>query len=170
MTEEKKFYAEYEADNIMNPLNIALVDAIKAEQPESVFEFGCGTGKHLRELPMPSIGVDISQKNITKAYTLRVNTEREKYLVGDERLIPSIRAELSFTCSVICHMKPEDAEKAVRWMQRNSKVVILAETQETPSKFYWNHDYAKWGFHPSGGWESPGNHCFYRIWKWRPLS
>jgi len=162
----KEYYRNYLADDVMNPLNLKLVELIKNEKPEWVIEFGCGIGKHLwalEEAGFETLGFDISQTNIDEC---RKRKPHQNIICSDEKILRSIAdSDIIFTCSVLCHI-PDVSEIIEQFKRIAKKKIIIAETQETPSEFYYYHDYEALGFTFTGHeFISPGNNCLYKIWE-----
>ncbi|AIF82789.1 Methyltransferase domain [Candidatus Nitrososphaera evergladensis SR1] len=145
----KAFYKKYVADGNVYPLNHELVNTIMSFEPSSVFEFGCGVGKNLvllRDKGVKSIfGIDISEAAIKKAKEKGINALR-----ADERHLSKVQpCDVAFTCSVLDHV--ENIDKIMEQLKRIAqKAVVLMETNDTPAKFYYPHDYESYGFVKTG--------------------
>lgn len=145
----REFYKNYNNGTDMLKLNWDIIDLILQENPNSVFEFGCGTGKilyHLLQMnpSLDILGNDISQKAI--------NTGKDIFgldiINSDESLLARIennRYDVVFTCSVLNHIP--DIDYIVPHLQRISKkTVFLAECQQKTHDYFFPHNYKKFGF------------------------
>lgn len=167
----KEFYRTYLADNTTGPLNDHLATLILSEDPNHVFEFGCGTGKNLRMVNAPRIGLsgmDVSLINITYA---TVYSPGIMFAIGDESYLRNLcNFDVVFTCSVLDHIERVDGIIS-EFKRICNKVVYLAETVESPGPHYFPHDYESFGFKKVGfTWvsEKPhGDGATYYIWQWR---
>lgn len=169
----KYYYKRYTANDIILPLNKMLVDQIISLNPQSVIEFGCGTGKNLNLLRNERkdtrlFGLDISKKAIKIAqtkYHLDVVCATEDYLSG----VPDKSFDVGFTCSVLDHI--EDIDGIVAELKRICmRGIVIAETNDVVAKFYYAHDYAKYGFKKKEGYQYQsrkpiGNGATYEIWQ-----
>ena len=145
----KAFYKKYLADGKAYPLNHELVRTIMSFEPSNVFEFGCGVGKNLlllREKGVESVvGIDISEGAVKKARENGLKATK-----ADETYLSSLSSfDVAFTCSVLDHI--ENVNKIVGELKRISrKGVVLMETNDTPAKYYYPHDYESYGFVKTG--------------------
>jgi SAM-dependent methyltransferase len=165
MTEAKGFYRTYLADDNTGTLNGKLAELIRLEHPQSVFEFGCGTGKNLRMLG-PSIvtcGLDVSPMNIIVANT---RNDRPFVIIGDETHLGHLHSfDVAFTCSVLDHI--ELISKVVADLKNLAKIVYLAETNDVPGQYYYPHSYEEFGFTKIKDFEWTGDDgAKYYIWRW----
>jgi SAM-dependent methyltransferase len=164
----KRFYEDYLADNGISPLSEELLRLIKQDKPNSVLEFGCGTGKHLKALPSihKKFGIDLSLINIIHG---NVKNGLHYLFLGDEDILTKLQdIDVVFTCSVLDHI--EKIDSIIQHMKRiANKTIYLAETLDTPHGLYYAHDYDKFGFKETGfKWVSPkpeGDGATYQIWK-----
>lgn len=146
-----------------------LVAEVLGYKPDSVFEFGSGTGKHLtllRDLaPNADLcGLDISFVNITHAHD---KNSLQFLIKGDERLLCRLRNfDVVITCSVLCHIP--DIEQIVSELRRIcNKGLLIAETTDVKGEFYYPHDYEAYGFTDTGiSWLSPANKANYKIYRY----
>lgn len=145
----KAFYKKYVADGNVYPLNLELANTIMSFSPSSVFEFGCGVGKNLELLRKKGLqlgfGIDISAEAVKKAKEKGVNAVQ-----GDENYLPKVQpCDVAFTCSVLDHV--ENIDKIMEQLKRiGLKAVVLMETNDTPAKFYYPHNYESYGFIKTG--------------------
>ncbi len=118
---------------------------------ESVFEFGCNAGRHLkqlRKLKMDVYGIDLNKKAIYGGQALwELNIE-----LGDEsflKKIPNSSYDACITISVLNHI--ENIHQVVEELKRIAKkYIIICETNTkdnnaTKSPWYI-HDYKIMGF------------------------
>jgi len=164
----KEFYRNYEADLVMNPLNLKLMELIENERPYRIFEFGCGIGKHLdcwQTYGMAASGIDISQKNIDK---IKERNTLLNVLCGDETILHTIESkDIVFTCSVLCHI-PEIDEIIQQFKRIANHKIFIAETNDIAEPYHYPHDYESYGFTKvSEAFISPGNGLTYFIWEWK---
>jgi ubiquinone/menaquinone biosynthesis C-methylase UbiE len=185
----KQTYSLYIADDTLSPLSYALIEEIRKENPLIVLDYGAGSGKHcniLQKAGIETICVDISMMNIVRAHA---KYELPNLICSDERILKVIKdVDVLFTCSCMDHI--EKIDMIIDEFKRIARVVILAETQDTPGEFYFNHDYESYGFKKvresievtckdSAGseylngeiysWTSEppeGDGATYHIWKW----
>jgi SAM-dependent methyltransferase len=163
----KKFYRDHLADDSISPLSEELLLLIKQQRPNSVLEFGCGTGKHLKALPNVNkkFGIDVSLMNIIHG---NVKNGLDYLFLGDEDILPKLQdIDVVFTCSVLDHIENIDAI-IVEMKRIAQRAIYLAETLDTPTQFYYPHDYESYGFQKTGfKWVSEhGDGAVYQIWKW----
>lgn len=168
----KDFYKSYLADDGISELNKQLVATILEFRPSSVFEFGCGTGKNLALLRQDENikslgGVDISPMGIL---TANIRHGLGNVAIGDESFLNHCKNyDVVFTCSVLDHI--ENIAEIIRNFKRiSNRAIVLAETNDTPAKFYYPHDYEILGFQKLDySWTSPkpeGDGATYHIWVW----
>lgn len=167
--EPKSFYATYHANNELCEIDELLIDEALKENPESVFDFGTGTGKNLKRIqelnPKVNVcGLDMSFLNIIHA---RAKNSIPFLIIGDEWFLCRLRNfDVVITCSVLCHIKDirliiEDLKQIAK------KSIIIAETTDNGGEFYYHHNYESYGFTDLGLMSySSGNNCNYRIYKY----
>lgn len=142
----KEFYRNYQADNIIDDLDRELVGQVISFNPESVFEFGSGSGKNLKLIKeySPEIetwALDISIINVFQSHINGADCS----IRGDERHIPERKFDVVFTCSVLDHIG--DIHNIIGAFQEiATKAIILAETNSELGEFYYQHDYESYGF------------------------
>lgn len=144
----KEYYRKYVADDETKEIHKTLAKMIMAETPNSVCEFGCGTGKNLRMLNVDDkIGIDVSEEAIKIAKAKGVFA-----IVGDETELfkfPAGRFDVIFTVSVLDHIP--NVEVIISEFKRVAKkAIFLLETNDVPFKFYYPHDYESYGFKNTG--------------------
>lgn len=161
----KTFYSTYQADDTVSPIAEDMMTLINQDGCVHAFEFGMGTGKHLRRLNEKGIstfGIDISILNCIKAQGNMMGIA-----FGDETYLRHIcNFDCVFTVSVLDHI--EDIDDIVQELKRiANKVVYLIETTDTPGEFYYPHNYLDWGFVRLGlSWESHGDGATYNLYTW----
>lgn len=161
----KQFYKTYQADDTLSELSETLCTLIHKENPVHAFEFGCGTGKHLRRLrnkEIATFGLDISILNCLKA-----QMDMDGIVYGDETYLRHlVNFDVVFTVSVLDHI--EEIGGIVQELKRiANKAVFLAETIDPIGEFYFTHDYSRYGFEILPyGWVSDGDGATYHIYKW----
>lgn len=163
----KKFYRNYVADNVINPINETLLEYISKLEPKSVIEFGSGQSKHLSVLQKNGIscfGLDISFQNLIHAH---VKGNCDNLALGDEAWLSHLRGfDVAFTCSVLDHIP--DIKSVVFNLKRCASHVICMETHEIPGEYYYEHNYAEYGFVDTGIKAiASGNKCEYTLWHWK---
>lgn len=176
----KEYYRRYLADDSLQELNHKLVEEILKFDPASVFEFGMGTGKNLNlfknnvcsysESNIVTFGIDISP--------IAVLTSMTKYSldfvgIGDEtKLVNFTNFDCVFTCSVLDHVEDKEFKLIITNFKRIAKkAIILAETNDIVSEFYYKHDYEKHGFKKIDyNWTSQDDCANYNIWVYDFLS
>lgn len=163
----KEFYKNYQADNIIDVIDIALVSCIEEFEPTSVFEFGCGSGKNLALLKKnnPNIqtyGMDISIVNVIQSHLNGVDC----VIRGDERYMPQGKFDVCFTCSVLDHIPNENIEQVIgNLVSMSNKAVVIGETNEYEGNFYYKHDFESFGFvKQTLPYVSEGDGLNYFIW------
>ena len=163
----KMYYglSNYIANNRVSPLNKELVKEVLSYNPLVVFEFGCGVGKNLNLLSdkVSVAGTDVSKAGITAA-----KLNHQNVWVGDENSLMTMQSksyDVVFTCSVLVHIKHID--KIIEQFKRiASKAIVIAETDDEVGKFYYAHDYEKYGFIKTGfSYRSTVTGAIYYIWK-----
>lgn len=163
----KQFYSTYLADDSISDLSKEVINEILKYEPVHAFEYGCGTGKHLRflqEVGVEAGGIDISTVNIAKAI---FGHGLKNVLQGDETHLRHIaNYDCVFTVSVLDHI--EDVEEIIGELKRiANKSVILAETNSLNGNYYYKHNYEKFGFEkvPHFKWFGEDDAIYY-IYKW----
>jgi SAM-dependent methyltransferase len=148
LTHPKQFYKNYIADFNFDAIDEKLIAEILQYNPESVFEFGCGSGKNLAEIKTKitceTWGQDISLLNC-------INTKMKGIdcvIIGDERHMPLQTFDVCFTCSVLDHIHPDQIKQVIHNLISCAKkaVVIFEPRVNNEKEFYWNHDYESFGF------------------------
>jgi 2-polyprenyl-3-methyl-5-hydroxy-6-metoxy-1,4-benzoquinol methylase len=167
--EAKSFYATYHANNELCKIDQMLIDEVLKENPESVFDFGTGTGKNLKRImelnhKVNVCGLDMSFINIIHA---RAQNNLPFLIIGDEWFLCRLRNfDVVITCSVLCHIK--NISMIINDLKEIAKKsIIIAETTDNGGEFYYAHDYESFGFVDLGLRSySSGNNCNYRIYKY----
>lgn len=175
MDNAKEYYKTYLADDGISPLSREIVNYILKDNPNSVLEFGCGTGKNLRlireqehtyaQSEIKLFGIDVSLINVIHA---NVKNDLPYICLGDQDLLPKLRnIDVVFTVSVLDHI--EYVDDIIKEFKRIAYRVFLAEPLlDKPETFYYAHDYGKHGFVKLPyQWESDGDGNTYYIWEWR---
>jgi len=149
LTHPKEFYKNYVADNHIDDIDRVLISEIIKLEPDSAFEFGCGSGKNLKMIEqaldkrIETCGQDISILNCIQAHLAGVDS----VICGDERHLPIRPFDVVFTCSVLDHIPHENINALVDGLKTMaSKAVIVCETNSFDHNFYFRHDYAAMGF------------------------
>lgn len=147
----KDYYRNYVTSNSTFGVHDILVKTILDFKPNSVFEFGCGSGKNLKLVQKTSKkqvkieGIDISPKNIEN--TLKLNNILDCY-VGDENTLACYKEkcfDVTFTCSVLDHIK--DVDKIIsNLIKMSKKGTVLLETNSVVGDYYYPHNYESYGF------------------------
>jgi len=163
----KTFYHNYLANNDLFEIDYMLVKHVLVSHPQSVFDFGCGTGKNLRLIqenyPKISLmGLDMSLMNIIYG---RAKNNLPCLILGDEYSLCRIRGfGVAMTCSVLCHI--ENIVDIVEDLKKVAPRVVIAETTDIVGDFYYAHDYEKLGFRfTEQEWYSPVNQATYKIYE-----
>jgi trans-aconitate methyltransferase len=144
----KEFYKNYQADNVIDEIDVALIHNIIKFKPKTVFEFGCGSGKNLALIKNElsdaiTYGMDISIINVMQSHLAGVDC----VIRGDERYMPNQKFDVCFTCSVLDHIPYENIEQVIgNLISMSDKAVVIAETNEHEGDFYFKHDFEKYGF------------------------
>jgi ubiquinone/menaquinone biosynthesis C-methylase UbiE len=161
----KEFYTNYIADSKFDEIDRILIDFILQHKPESVYEFGCGSGKNLMAIAAQAKcetwGQDISVLNCMNTKLKGVDC----VIIGDERHMPLRQFDVSFTCSVLDHITPESIEQVIgNLVACATKAVYIFEARvNNPENFYWNHDYEKYGFQKLLSCQSAGDGYIYDL-------
>ena len=173
-----QYYKSYIADDTISPLSDQLIQTIRNYKPMHALDFGSGSGKHsniLNRHGIVTLAIDISMMNTVRAHA---KYDLPFVVCGNESYLGHFtNIDVVFTCSVLDHIK--DVHGIVRQFQRiANKAVILAETQDSPDEFYYNHDYERFGFKKITAsvdidfrWRSEppeGDGATYHIWVWTP--
>jgi SAM-dependent methyltransferase len=175
LTHPKQFYKNYIADDTVDAIDTKIAQAIEnLFAPDSIFEFGCGSGKNLilaqkwawqnRSARIETCGQDISPLNCLNAHMRGVDS----VIIGDERHMPMRKFDVCFTVSVLDHIPPDNIEQVVGNLQAmaTNGVVIAESEMNDPENFYWNHDYSAWGFVQLSQVRSDEDGSIYIIWVW----
>jgi len=168
----KRYYKNYMADEKPSQLNEKLTEVIRSFKPESVFEFGCGTGKNLLLLRnhVPNLsGIELSKKAVERCQEKGLSV-----IQGDESEVPNqLPVDVAFTCSVLDHII--DIGVIINHLKTLAKkAVVICETNDIVAKYYYHHDYISYGFIPidysySLSKELGGDGATYKIYVWKKL-
>jgi SAM-dependent methyltransferase len=165
----KSFYYSYHANNDLFEIDHKLIREVLKDSPGSVFDFGTGTGKNIKEIIKANkrinvCGLDMSFLNIIHA---RAQNNLPFLIIGDEYMLPMLTGfDTVITCSVLCHI--QDIKEIIEQFKRiANKSIIIAETNDNGGEFYYPHNYESFGFvDTKNGWHSPANNCYYTIYKY----
>lgn len=176
MKSAKEYYRSYQAGDDLSELNKMLVDEILKEQPNHVFEFGCGVGKNLRLIRKMQgayarsnvhvSGLDISLVNVIHSI---VKNGTEHIALGDENYLRHYcNYDVVITCSVLDHIPEIDG--IIQELKRiaNKSVIIAECIDDDPTNYYYPHDYFSYGFElikESKFYSEADGHQYY-IFKW----
>lgn len=166
MQTPKEFYKTYQADDSFSELSEKICKLIAQEGAVHAFEFGMGSGKHLRRLRSKGIctfGMDISILNCIRAQSEMLNVA-----LGDEsNLRHLVNFDCVFTVSVLDHI--ENVSEIIGEFKRIcNKAVFIAETNDIGGPHYFPHEYESYGFRLLNfEWHSEADGCDYHIWQWR---
>jgi len=140
MKKEKLFYQKrHHPQRNFSRANVRLYQTILDLDVKTIFEFGCGVGRHLERLHdwgYVVSGMDISTKCVKEA-----KGNGLKVVEGDETALKNIKPrDLVFTNSVLCHMS--DPSEAIEQLKRiASKYLIMCECVTKDNDFWWIHEY-----------------------------
>ena len=136
----KEFYKRrYHPQRNLSAANIKLYNLILDLDVVSIFEFGCGVGRHLERLS--DWGHDVAGMDISKDCIREAKKNGLKVSVGDETKLHKIKPrDLVFTNSVLCHM--EDITEALEELKRiSTKYLIMCECVTKDNVHWYIHDY-----------------------------
>lgn len=158
------FTNDFIADTTIRPLNRNLVDVIMSYEPESVFEFGCGTCKNLllleqtaakSGLKLNTYGMDINPKAIDIAKNNNPSL-RSLLIEGDENTLHEMTTsgklrymdmtfniDVSFTCGCLDHL-PYLKDVVTDLQKISNKAVLCYETNSIIGRYYYGHNYGKY--------------------------
>jgi SAM-dependent methyltransferase len=167
--DSKAFYSTYHANNEVFEIDHILTDMVIDLKPESVFDYGTGTGKNLKLIQekmkyrVEVCGLDLSFLNIIHARAIHY---LPFLVIGDEAFLKYLNQfDVSITCSVLCHIP--DIRDIVLQLQRISKHIVITETNDEINEHYYPHNYEAHGFVDQGiNWYSAGNNANYKFYKW----
>lgn len=159
----KTFYRSYIADDKISPIALQMIYEIQSGCVHA-FEFGMGTGKHLKllqEKKVSTFGIDISIVNCILAHAKVMGTA-----YGDENYLRHLcNFDCVFCVSVLDHI--EHIDGIIQEFQRiANKVIYLIETNDVPAEFYYPHDYESYGFERLHKWKSDGDGATYYLYRW----
>lgn len=166
---EKEFFIDYKADDEINLLNIELCYEILSFKPNSVFEFGCGTGKNLEFIKnekksVHATGLDISEWNILKSKEKGIDLT----ILGDERDFPSMSVDVVFTCQTLSHIS--DIHNIIGNFQvMAKKAIVIAETNSHSHGTFRTHNYEDYGFIKTNYSFASKDKAEYHIWIYKTL-
>jgi ubiquinone/menaquinone biosynthesis C-methylase UbiE len=171
-TDPKSYFKnDFIADDIPRQLNTDLVKEILSLKPKSVFEFGAGQGKNLeliRQFSGQSVscfGIDVNPETVKMAVA-----KGRPVATGDElslEIFTRDQFDVAFTCGVLDHIIKID--NIIEHLKRIAKNVILYETQDIRSPYYYKHPYADFGFFSKAGYRyhsADGDGAYYEMWRW----
>jgi 2-polyprenyl-3-methyl-5-hydroxy-6-metoxy-1,4-benzoquinol methylase len=169
MNHPKSFYYNYQANDIVAPLDVMMNDFVLENNPISVLDYGCGVGKNLRYLvdknpKLTVCGIDMSFLNIIHA---RAKNKIDMLIIGDEyHLCRLADFDIVITTSVLCHIQDiKDIVKELKRIANDS--VIICETVDIMGEFYYAHDYESFGFEFVDLQMVSGNDALYKIYQWK---
>jgi len=169
MNHPKSFYYNYQAADEMFPVDELTNEEIINQQPTSVLDFGCGTGKNLKylqsKIPRLTVaGIDMSFLNIVFA---RAKNNIPMLIIGDEYHLCRLSSfDVVTTTSVLCHI--QDISKIITDMKRIAhKSIVICETTDIVGEFYYAHDYESFGFEFTGKEIVSGNDATYKVYVWK---
>jgi len=152
----------------LSPMRQNLLKRIIGWDPRSVLEFGCGQGENLEVLMNLGIavyGIEINESE-AKAGSKRLGTIDAEILIGDESKIDYYVKDafnVSFTCGVLDHIPEEDFYNVLSSMEKvTSGYMYCLETNHTPDKYFYPHDYSVAGFAKIDEFETIGG--LYVLW------
>lgn len=133
-----EFYKErHHPQYRLSEANIRMYNIILDLDVDTVFEFGCGIGRHLHrlgELGYDCTGVDISKECVNEAKDNGLNV-----YVGDENtLVDQNDFDLVITNSVLCHMENPPVEQL---KSMASKYLLMCECVSKTNDYWWIHEY-----------------------------
>lgn len=139
MNEKQYYKLRYHPQRNLSIANIRLYQTILDLDVRTIFEFGCGVGRHLERLNSwgyITSGMDISRKCIIEG-----KENGLKVMTGDERGLHRLKPrDLVFTNSVLCHMsEPQQAMEELKRMAK--KYLIMCECVTKENDFWWIHEY-----------------------------
>lgn len=161
----KQYYTNYLADDGISELSLKIVDLIREDNPNHIFEFGMGTGKNLRMFSECTAGLDVSFVNCIVA---KAKNSIPMIVVGDETHLRHLcNFDVVFTISVLDHITNIDGIIG-EFKRIANKAIYLAETNDVPGDFYYPHDYESYGFTKIDyAWKSLSDGANYHIWKYK---
>ena len=135
-----EFYKErHHPQYRLSEANIRLYNLILDLDVNTIFEFGCGIGRHLHrlgEFGYKCTGVDISPKCVKEARKSGLNVR----IANESKLHRYKEYDLVFTNSVLCHM--EDVTEALEQLKRMAKkYLVLVECVNKNNDHWYIHDY-----------------------------
>lgn len=172
MKHPKSFYYNYQANDQVDDLDLMMNLYVIDQNPQSLFDFGCGVGKNLRFIhdtirenkcvSIPICGLDMSFLNIVHA---RAKHNIDMLIIGDEyHLCRLTQFDVATTTSVLCHI--EDISDIIKELKRIANKIIICETNDVVGEFYYPHDYESFGFEFVGLEMVSGNQARYKIYQW----
>jgi 2-polyprenyl-3-methyl-5-hydroxy-6-metoxy-1,4-benzoquinol methylase len=140
------FHPQTKPDRISIRIYHRIIETLAAG---SIFEFGCGVGRHLKM--MHDLGYDVAGIDVNKDCVEQASEELN-ISIGDENSlvdIPTGSYDLVFSVSTLCHMPREQAMVALNEMRRIAPKVILCEAAGQSSWKWFDHtiEYSNHGFH-----------------------
>jgi len=161
------YYSAYRADDKLSLLSGQLINDILDYKPNSVLDFGMGTGKHIKQLHdlgIVTFGIDISRDNVC---TAMFKHDLPFVALGTEaHLRHIVNIDIVTTCSVLDHI--ENVEGIIGEFKRiaNKAVVIAEPLLHDPENFYYAHNYFEMGFNQSNfEWIGEDGNIYF-IWHW----
>jgi len=140
MKKEKEFYKRrYHPQRNFSKANVRLYNLILDLDVKTIFEFGCGVGRHLERLS--DWGYDVAGMDISNQCIKEAKENGLKVFTGDETKLSKFKEyDLVFTNSVLCHMS--DPTEALRELKRMAKkYLITVECISKENDYWWVHEY-----------------------------
>lgn len=141
MKAKTRYKTQFHPQRALSEINVKTYEYIDSLGVESVFEFGCGVGRHLdrlKERGMYVMGSDINKQAVREAKKKGLTV-----FLGDEYIlsnIPSNSFDIVFTNSVLCHIP--DIDKILSELKRISKKhLIFVERQQEDEGHWYVHQY-----------------------------
>lgn len=163
----KEFYERWQPSITRTKLKQYFFDEI--EEHSSVFEFGCHNGLNLEWIQSIYRNVDVFGIDLNRELIREGQKKGRNYITyGHEGTLKHFRKfDIVFTASVLCHI--EEVDKIISELIRiSNRRVVLIETIEKLSKYYFPHDYKKHGFIDTRSIRNStinGNGALYTHWE-----
>jgi len=161
-TERGKFYRKIEEAKRTQPLDQIerlLLQVLNGQDFNSVLDFGCGYGKHLKVLAQTFknkrlVGIDVSSSMLKQAENYVSGNVELKKTDGLTLPFGDKSFDVTYTCHVLIHNPPENIERIVEEIKRVTRkfsVHIESTVKSSPcARHYFCHNYDSI-FKASGG-------------------
>lgn len=154
-TQRGKFYYEVQESKREEKLDLSerlILGAVSAQVFDSILDFGCGYGKHLKVLSSQfrdkkMVGVDVSSSMLRKAQNYLRGTGVELRKINGLTLPFEDKSfDITLTAHVLIHNPPNQVNKIIKEIKRVTRkcsIHMESTVKGVVAKDYYCHDYER---------------------------